>query len=350
MASSDRQPVSDRYSRQMNYHPLGREGQQRLGQGRATLIGCGALGSMIANLLVRSGVGYLRIIDRDVVELNNLHRQVLFDETDVAEGLPKAEAARRKLAAINSTVIIDAEVTDAHSGSIERLIDGADVLLDGTDNFETRYLINDAAVSRGIPWVYGGVVEGHGTVMAIVPGKTPCLRCVFPEPPAPGETETCETVGVLGSAVAVIAAFQATEAMKILAGRSEALHHRLIHVDVWGGRLEAMNAGPGRQAADCVCCGARRFEFLNERSSTTAVLCGQNALQITPAAGASLDLGELADRLAGVADGRPVVNRFMLKCTVDRCELVVFRDGRAIIKGTHSSDEARCLYARYIGI
>ena len=283
---------SGRYARQVVYRNLGPDGQRRLADRHVVLIGCGALGSLLANILVRSGVGYLRIVDRDVVELNNLHRQVLFDEQDVTEGLPKAEAARRKLVRVNSEVRIDAEVVDAHAANVERLTEGAHLLLDGTDNFETRYLINDVSVKHNIPWVYAGVVEDYGSVMPILPGITPCLRCMFPEPPGPGEVETCETVGVLASAVAVVVALSATEALKILAGHLDALNRRLVQVDVWTGQLNAVYAGPERRVPDCPCCVQRRFEFLGGRATSAALLCGQNAVQITPTPPTVVDLAD----------------------------------------------------------
>jgi molybdopterin/thiamine biosynthesis adenylyltransferase len=342
--------LTGRYARQVVYRNIGADGQRRLAEGRVVLIGCGALGSMLANILVRAGVGFLRIVDRDVVELNNLQRQVLFDEQDVAEGLPKAEAAKRKLSRINSDVALEAQVADANCSTIERLVEKAYLLLDGTDNFETRYLVNDVAVKCGIPWVYAGVVEDYGSVMPILPGTTPCLRCMFAEPPAPGEAETCETVGVLGSAAAVVASLAATEAMKILTGKTDALNRRLTNIDVWAGRLDSIDAGPSRRATDCPCCGRREFEFLTGRSTSAAVLCGQGAIQIAPTPGGTLDLEVLERRIAQIAATPPIRNQFMLKFTVDRHELVVFPDGRTIVKGTHSLDEARCLYARYVGL
>lgn len=219
------------------------------------LIGCGAMGAMQASIMVRGGVGRIRIVDRDVAELDNLQRQVLFDEIDVADGLPKAEAAWTKLSRINSEIVIEAKVVDVGPDNIDRLIDGTDLILDGTDNFETRYVINDAAMRRGIPWVFGGVVADRGNVMPIIPGQTPCLRCMFPDPPGPDDVETCRAVGVLASAVAVVASLQTVEAIKILTGRLDALNRVLVSLDIWTGRFETVPAGLGQRRPNCPACG-----------------------------------------------------------------------------------------------
>src|SRR5436305_11143034 len=226
-------PSLDRYSRQMRFYGSGEEGQRRLPESRVTLWGCGALGAVLANALVRGGVGHLRLIDRDFIETSNLQRQVLFDEHDVAEGLPKAEAAARKLGAINSSVHVDPVVVDIDRTNILELVQDADLILDGSDNFEVRYLINDAAVKLNKPWVYGGCIGGHGQTMTILPGETPCLRCVFEAAPAPGEAGTCETAGVLGPVVNIIASFQAAEAIKILVGKRDRVNRELVYIDVW---------------------------------------------------------------------------------------------------------------------
>src|SRR5438067_15833 len=223
----------DRYSRQMRFYGIGQEGQRRLVESHVTLCGCGALGTVLANALVRAGVGHLRLIDRDFIETSNLQRQVLFDERDVAENLPKAEAAARKLASINSSVYVEPVVTDIDRTNILELVGDADLILDGTDNFEVRYLINDAAVKLGKPWVYGGCIGSHGQTMTILPGQTPCLRCVFEAAPAPGEAGTCETAGVLSPIVNIVASFQATEAFKILTGHTDAINRDLLFLDVW---------------------------------------------------------------------------------------------------------------------
>lgn len=342
-------PDLERYSRQVLFGPIGELGQRRLLASRATLIGCGALGSNIANLLVRAGIGHLRIVDRDYLERSNLQRQVLFDEDDLAADLPKAEAARRKLARINPQVQVEAVVEDAAPWNVERLVAGADVILDGTDNFETRFLINDVAVRHRLPWIYGACVGSVGLSLTILPGETPCLRCVFEEAPPPEMNPTCETVGILATAAATVAARQVTEAMKILAGRREAVDRRLVQFDVWSGRTVYVNVG-GTARADCPCCGRREFEYLSgQRSSRTAVLCGRNAVQVRPPAGTRTDLAGLADRLRPVSTEPPVYNEFLLRARIAPYEITVFADGRAIIHGTHRPEEARSIYARYIG-
>src|SRR5215467_8762910 len=252
----------DRYSRQMRFPGIGTEGQNRLLESHVTLCGCGALGTVLANALVRAGVGYLRLVDRDFIETNNLQRQVLFDERDVAENLPKAEAAARKLAAINSSVYVEPVVTDIDRTNILELVGDADLILDGTDNFEIRYLINDAAVKLGKPWVYGGSIGSHGQTMTILPGQTPCLRCVFEAAPAPGEAGTCETAGVLGPIVNVVARLQATEALKILAGRLDQVNRDLVYIDVWENELRRIKIAALLGKVDCPCCQRRRFEWL----------------------------------------------------------------------------------------
>src|SRR6516225_2727873 len=275
-------PILERYSRQMRFWGIGEEGQKRLLASHVTLCGCGALGTVLANALVRAGVGHLRLVDRDFIETNNLQRQVLFDEHDVAENLPKAEAAARKLSAINSGVHVEPVVTDIDRTNILELVEDADVILDGTDNFEIRYLINDAAVKLGKPWVYGGCIGSHGQTMTILPGETPCLRCVFEAAPAPGEGGTCETAGVLAPIVNIIASFQAAEAFKILAGQADKISRDLIYVDVWDNLLRRIKIAPLLGKVDCPCCRLRQFEWLDgEQGSHTTSLCGRNAVQVS---------------------------------------------------------------------
>jgi adenylyltransferase/sulfurtransferase len=338
----------ERYSRQMRFHGMGEEGQRRLLHARVTLCGCGALGTVLANALVRAGVGHLRLIDRDFIETSNLQRQVLFDEHDVAENLPKAEAAARKLAAINSSVHVEPVVTDVDRTNILELVADADLILDGTDNFEIRYLINDAAVKLNKPWVYGGCIGSHGQTMTILPGQTPCLRCVFEAAPAPGEAGTCETAGVLGPIVNIVASFQAAEAFKILAGRTEQINRELIYLDVWDNVQRRIKIAPLFGKVDCPCCQRRHFEWLDgEQGSHTTSLCGRNAVQVSHRTPARLNFEELARHLETM--GQVSYNRFLLKFSVDDYEFTVFPDGRAIIKGTNDVDRARTLYARYIG-
>lgn len=343
-------PAWARYSRQMLVPEIGDAGQSRLAESRVVLVGCGALGTALANILVRAGVGFLRIADRDYIELNNLQRQILFDEQDIADGLPKAEAAARKLRRVNSSVRIDAVVADVNYSSIERHADGADLLLDGTDNFETRYLINDLAVKTNRPWVYGAVVGTTGLVMPIIPGMSPCLRCVFPDAPPAELNPTCDTAGVLSPAVNVVAAFQAMESIKILIGRFDAIVKGLVNCDAWTGRVVTLDVNSAADRADCPCCGQRRFVHLDgTMSSATTSLCGRNAVQINPPGALHVDLDLIAAKLRQVANGAVVCNEYMVRAKVDLFELTVFPDGRTIVMGTHDPDAARTLYAKYVG-
>jgi adenylyltransferase/sulfurtransferase len=324
------------------------DGQRRLLQSRVTLCGCGALGTVLANSLVRAGVGHLRLIDRDFIETSNLQRQVLFDEQDVAENLPKAEAAARKLEAINSSVHIEPVVTDIDRTNILELVEDANLILDGTDNFEIRYLINDAAVKLGKPWVYGGCIGSHGQTMTILPGETPCLRCVFEAAPAPGEAGTCETAGVLGPIVNIIASYQATEAFKILAGRLDKVNRDLLYFDVWDNVQKRIRIAPLLGKVDCPCCQRKKFEWLDgDMGSHTTSLCGRNAVQVAHRMASRLTLDDLARHLESL--GTVSYNRFLLKFQVESYDFTVFPDGRAIIKGTDDIDKARTLYAKYIG-
>ncbi|MGQ9650966.1 MAG: ThiF family adenylyltransferase [Phycisphaerae bacterium] len=339
-----------RYCRQVLFAPFGEEGQRRLLSSRVLLVGCGALGSTLANLMIRAGVGFLRIVDRDVVELDNLHRLVLFDEDDVREGLPKAEAARRKLARINSAVTVEAVVDDVNHTNIVNLAEGAHLILDGTDNFETRFLINDLAVKTGRPWVYGACVGSTGLSMPIMPGETPCLRCVFEEPPPMELSPTCDTAGILGPVVGMVASHQAMEAIKILSGHTEAVDRRLLSFDAWPGRVARLDVRKAYEQGDCPCCKGGRFEWLEGKvASRTATLCGRNAVQVYPSRVRVVDLPALAARLRPVARSEPRLNPLLLKVSVDDYEITVFADGRALIKGTSKADEARAVYARYIG-
>jgi adenylyltransferase/sulfurtransferase len=338
----------ERYSRQIRFGGIGEAGQRRLLASHVTLCGCGALGTVLANALVRGGVGHLRLVDRDFIETNNLQRQVLFDEHDVADNLPKAEAAARKLAAINSSVHVEPVVTDVDRTNVLDLVADADLILDGTDNFEIRYLLNDAAVKLGKPWVYGGCIGSHGQTMTIVPGETPCLRCVFEAAPAPGEGGTCETAGVLSPIVNIVASFQAAEAFKILTGHREQINRELIYLDVWDNLQRRIKIAPLLGKIDCPCCRRRRFEWLDgEQGSQTTSLCGRNAVQVSHRVGTSLNFEELARHLESL--GAVNYNRFLLKFGVDGYEFTVFPDGRAIIRGTSDVDKARTLYAKYIG-
>ncbi len=340
----------DRYSRQILFEPLGEQGQRRLGESRVTLIGCGALGSVLAETLVRAGVGFLRIVDRDFIELNNLQRQVLFDEQDVADHLPKAEAARRKLNKINSTVTVEGLIDDANNSNIETFVERADLILDGTDNFETRYLINEVAVKRKIPWIYGGCVSATGLTLSIIPGQTPCLKCLFEEAPPPEMSPTCDTVGVLGPVVNVVAGLQAAEALKILSGNLDAVNKKLTSVDVWSGRVVNLDVRGAQADHDCPCCQRGEYEYLEGDAGQRAVmLCGREAVQINQVRPRELDLAALAKKLAGAASESIMHNEFMLQARLDGFEVTVFPAGRAIIKGTKDINQARSLYAKYIG-
>jgi len=338
----------ERYSRQIKFPGIGEEGQRKLLASRVTLCGCGALGTVLANALVRAGVGNIRIIDRDFIETHNLQRQVLFDEQDVADNLPKAEAAVRKLRAINSTIRLEAVVTDIDHTNILDLVADADLILDGTDNFEVRYLINDAAIKLGKPWVYGGCLGSHGQVMVILPGETPCLRCVIESAPPPGMAPTCESAGVLGPAINIVASYQAAEAFKILTGNREAINRDLIYIDVWDNIQKHFKVAKLKDTVDCPCCKQRNFEWLEGKmGSHTTSLCGRNAVQVAHRTPTRLNFDDLSKHLREL--GEVSFNRFMLKFAAEGHEFTVFPDGRAIIKGTNDVDKARTLYAKYVG-
>jgi molybdopterin/thiamine biosynthesis adenylyltransferase len=336
-------PADSRYSRQVRFSQWGEQGQARIGSSRVAIVGCGALGTVQAEILTRAGVGVLRIIDRDLVELSNLQRQFLFSEADAAEGNPKAVAAGRRLAQINSEVVLEPVVADLEPSNAAELLEGIDLILDATDNFETRYLINDFSVRENIPWIYGAAVSSYGLKLAVIPGVTACLKCIYPEPPQ-GAQPTCETAGVLGTVTATIAALQTADAMKILAGGAAGFSARLTTVDVWSGEIRQI-APPARDP-QCVCCGLREFVHLDGSRRAPISLCGRNAVQIHEHH-RPLDLPDLARRLGELAPVRS--NEFALRVTLDAYELMIFPDGRAIIKGTTDVGIARSLYARYVG-
>jgi molybdopterin/thiamine biosynthesis adenylyltransferase len=336
----------ERYSRQMILPGWGQEGQARLATRTVAVVGCGALGSHIASHLARAGVGRLLLADRDFVELHNLPRQALYTEADAAAGVPKAVAAAQRLRQITSLVEIEEHVVDVNADTVEDLIAGADLVLDGADNFEVRYLVNEACVKHGIPWVYGGVLGTYGLTAAILPGETPCLRCLLGPMPPPGSVPTCETAGVLGPAVAVVAALEATEGLKILLDRRDALHRSLVMIDLWSGDFEQAQTQKGK--ARCPVCDEGHYELLEaERGSTTAVLCGRSAVQIRPRPAQPVNLDALASRLASV--GTVSVNQYLLRLDVEGFQLTIFPDGRALVKGTDDPAQARALYARYVG-
>ena len=339
--------MSERYSRQILFAPIGEEGQQRIGASRVCIIGCGALGSVQAESLSRAGAGRLRIVDRDFVEESNLQRQTMFTEQDARERLPKAIACARRIAEINSETEVEARVVDARAGNIEELIKDCDVVLDGTDNFSTRYVINDAAVKHNVAWIYGAAVGSYGVTMTVRPRVTPCLRCIFEEMPPAGSAPTCDTAGVIAPIISIVAAVQVSETLKLLVGRTEDLHHSLMQFDVW--RNDWRRISLSKPAPDCPTCGRGIYETLKDEASDLATaLCGRDAVQISPARPTEIDLAALAERLR--AAGKVKTNEYLLRVQLGARELSVFRDGRAIIRGTSDMTEARSLYARYIGI
>jgi adenylyltransferase/sulfurtransferase len=336
-----------RYARQIRFSPLGEEGQRRWMAGHAMVCGCGALGSMVANWLVRAGVGHVRIVDRDFVEISNLQRQVLFDEADAQAGMPKAVAAAEKLRRANASVTVEPIVADLDASNIETLCEGMDVVIDGTDNFETRFLLNDVCMKNRLPWVYGGCVGAEGQVMAILPGETACLRCLMPECPAPGSTPTCDTAGILGPIVGVIASMEAIEALKILAGRREAVSRHLTVVDLWQNTVRQIDIRSLRDQVDCPTCKHGDYPWLSGRlGNRAATLCGRNAVQLSHP-GASIDLVSLAEKLQGL--GAVTRNPYLVRFKVEGYELTIFPDARAIIAGVDDIAVARAIYAKYIG-
>jgi molybdopterin/thiamine biosynthesis adenylyltransferase len=336
----------ERYSRQVLFEGIGAEGQARIRAARVLVVGCGALGSAQAEMLARAGVGRLHVVDRDFVEESNLQRQTLFTERDARERVPKAVAARARLAEINSEVECAAEVRDMNQSNVERLMRGCDVVLDGTDNFATRFLLNDACVKHDVRWIYGAAVGSYGVTMTVVPRVTPCLRCVFPETPAAASAPTCDTAGVIMPVIAVVAAVQVAEALKLLAGREESLHRSLMQFDVWRNEWRRMRLA--ERAPDCPTCALGRYDTLEaEAGDLATVMCGRDAVQVTPRASAHVDLEALAARLS--AAGEVKVNPYLVRLRAGAYELTVFADARAIVRGTEDINLARTLYARYVG-
>jgi adenylyltransferase/sulfurtransferase len=333
-----------RYAKQELFRPIGKEGQERLARSRATIVGLGALGSVLANHLARAGVGFLRLVDRDFVELDNLQRQVLYDEEDVRANLPKAAAAAERLRRVNSEIKLEPRVTDVNYSNVEELVRDVDLLLDGTDNFETRFVLNDACVKLGKPWVYGGCVGSYGMAMAVLPGEGPCFACLVGSLPAPGTSPTCDTAGVINTAVAVVASLEANEGMKILLGKRDALAGGLQTLDLWSNQFQMVRIP---RSPECPACVERKFPHLESNPSGAVSLCGRNAVQITPPPGSKLDLTEAEKKLAPL--GRVRRNVYLLKFAADGCEITLFPDARAIIQGTNDVAKARSLYARYVG-
>jgi adenylyltransferase/sulfurtransferase len=335
--------LNDRYSRQILFQGVGAEGQRRLEQARVAVVGCGATGSAVASLLARSGVGTIRVIDRDYVEPSNLQRQTLFDETDARESLPKAVAAARKIAAFNSEIVIEPKVADLTPENIEVLLEDMELILDGTDNFETRYLVNDFAVKQGLPWIYAAAVGSYGVTLNVLPGTTACLACVFPESPQ-GTFETCETAGILNSAVNLVASIEATEAIKLLVGATEKVRRTLLSFDVWTNERAELQAAKPRTG--CRACGEHDFVHLAGEGRPHITLCGRNSVQIHERH-RPVNFGEMNERLK--PHGVVRHNDFVLKFWHEPYEMTLFPDGRAIIKGTTDTGVARSLYARYVG-
>jgi molybdopterin/thiamine biosynthesis adenylyltransferase len=357
-----------RYQRQMLLPGFGESGQRRLAASTAMVLGCGALGCVVTDMLARAGVGHLVVVDRDFIELSNLQRQVLFDERDVADAIPKAEAAKRRIAAINSQIRVTAIVDDINHTNIERYASGADILVDGLDNFETRYLANDLAVKSGRPYVYGAAVGTTGMAFSILPHTangtdwesaengnfaTPCFRCLFEEAPPPGTSATCDTTGVIGSAVGIIANFQVSEALKILTGNFDRVSRTLLNLDLWANEVQQLKVSNVYEKGDCPCCKHRRFDYLDGvAGSNTTPLCGRDAVQLRHKQRAdSIDLHSLARRLQH--HGAVTVNEFMLRTHVsdrdNKYEITLFPDGRAIVKGTDDASIARSIYAKFVG-
>jgi molybdopterin-synthase adenylyltransferase len=342
----------EKYSRQILFADIGEEGQERLLASSAVLVGCGALGTVVANLLVRAGVGRLRIIDRDFVEPSNLQRQTLFEESDARDALPKAKAAERRLQAINSGVQVEGIVADVTPGNASDFLAGFPLVLDGTDNFETRLLLNDASISLGIPWIYTAAVGSYGVTMTILPGETACLACLLESGDEAsngsreiGAEETCDTAGVLNAAASVIASMEAAEAIKFLAGKREALHGRLVSCDVWSGKFQNIRVA---RNPDCRACVHRDFTYLDGDAQPHITLCGRDSVQIHERS-RKLDLLELGRRLASASASEIRNNDFLLRFSIAPYEITVFADGRAIFKGTKDPAVARSLYARYVG-
>lgn len=338
--------MNERYSRQILFEGIGRDGQEKLLAAKILIVGCGALGASHAEMLARAGVGHLRIVDRDFVEFTNLQRQTLYSEKDAHDRTPKAIAAKDRLAAINSGIEVEAIIADVNNSNVESLVTGCDLVIDGTDNFQVRYLVNDACVKLGISWIYGAAVSGYGATMTIIPGQTPCLRCIFEEMPLAGSSPTCDTAGVIIPIISSISAIQITEALKLLTGKIDLLHRSLMQVDIWQNDWRKIALGPPE--ADCPSCARRDFEFLDaDNTAFSAMLCGRDAVQVVPPSPVDLDIPALATKLGNLGDVKQ--NEYLLRFTTGENEFTVFRDGRAIIKGVDDVSQARSLYAKYIG-
>lgn len=335
----------ERYTKQILFDRIGEVGQKKLNQSRVVIIGCGALGTVTANNLTRAGVGYIKLLDRDYIELSNLQRQVLFDEEDIREDLPKVAAAIKKLQKINSSITIEGEVIDVNSRNILRLCQEMDLIIDATDNYSIRYLINDASIRLNIPWIYGGVLGSVGMTHTIIPGKTPCLRCIFPNIPTIGVTDTCDTIGVLSTIINIIASIQTTEAIKLLVGAKEDLINKLRYFDVWNGNYEEIDI---ELNDNCAACKERKLEFLDYKIEEAIYLCGKDSVQVSPRT-SEVAINHVISRLKrlGIEIQQ---NNYFIKFEVDEVTVTLFYDGRAIMKNITDVKKAQSLYARYIGL
>ncbi len=337
--------MDERYSRQILFSGIGEQGQQRLLAARVLIVGCGALGSAHAESLARAGVGHLRIVDRDFVEPSNLQRQTMFTESDAEKRLPKAIAAANHLREINSEIAVEPHIIDVNHSTVERLLDTCDLVIDGTDNFATRYLVNDACVKHNITWIYGAAVGSYGVTMTIRPHQTACLRCVFEEAPPAASAPTCDTAGVIMPIINIVSAVQVSEALKLITGQIEALHGSLLQFDVW--RNEWRKIGTGARRENCPTCGLGIYETLSSNGGAVAVLCGRDAIQISPSQPTRINFSTLADKLRRL--GEVKFNEYLLRFRTGNFELTVFQDARSIIRGTDEIAIARSLYAKYIG-
>lgn len=336
--------MEERYIKQVNFHGIGIEGQEAMKRAKVLLVGCGALGTVSANNLARAGVGYLRIVDRDFVELSNLHRQTLFDEEDVHNSMPKVEAAARKLRKVNSSIEIEAVIKDVNSITIERLVEGMDLIIDCTDNFKTRYLINDVAFAKNIPWIYGGAIGSAGNIKVFLPEEGLCLRCMMESPPPAGSTPTCDTAGVINTITGIIAMMQTNEAIKYLTNNKEEIERNLVFIDLWENVIEKIELV---QREDCPCCRKSDYQYLQNKTPEAVHICGNNSVQVdfqnTP-----IKLQQLYERLKA-ADLDVKLTPFLLNLKVDGYDMKIFDDGRAIIKNAKTIEEAKTIYAKYIG-
>ena len=346
MKQENEKLVPRRYSRQILFNGIGEEGQARIINSRVAVVGCGALGALQASLLARAGVGTLRIIDRDFVDESNLQRQILFDEQDVSDVLPKAAAAEKKLRAVNSLIEVEGVVDEVNASTVDRLLGGFDLIMDASDNFDVRFLLNEYAVKNNIPWIYGACVGSYGLTFPVIPGEGACLRCVFESAPPPGVSPSCDTAGVIGPIVGTIASLQVAEALKLLSGARDRVRRKITTIDMWENRYDAIELP--RPFADCPCCGRHEYPYMDgSLGAAAAALCGRNSVQIRPACQAKIDFGDLAARLAPL--GAVEQNRFLLRADIDGYQITVFSDGRAIIQGTYDVTIAKSIYARYIG-